>query len=369
MNQPKLNASVPLGSLLDRYLVFGFVKIFALSLLCLTMLYLIVDLFDRIDNLLKAGAPMWTSVRYFLHKLPFFFSRVVGFATLFATLFFLGNLSRHQEITAMRSSGLSLYRISLPLLTCSLLIGVLSFFWNEALVPVFTRKAEYIYKTEVQKKQPRSLLGTQDIWIRSQDSFIRVDRFDPKANTLQGVSIFLLNSDFSLRGVIEAPRARWDGASWDVSGATEWTFQPDGKMTQRKLDVTLPLSETPEDLKVFVREPEEFNIVELKKQITDLRAKGMDTTEYEVDLQVKFALPLVVPLLALLGIPLSLRHGRGGGIAPAFGLTMLVGLGYSFLMAFSVSLGHSGAIRPWIAAWLPNLSLCLVGLFFALGED
>lgn len=369
MRQRKLNASVPLGSLLDRYLAGGFVKVFALSLLCITALYLVVDFFDRIDNLLKAGAPVWTSLRYFLHKLPFLISRVVSFAALFSTLFFLGTLSRHQEVTAMRSSGLSLHRISLPLLTCSLVIGMLSFFWNEALVPIFARKAHYIYKTEVQKKPLRSLLGTEDIWIRAEDSFIRVGRFDPRANTLQGVSVFLLNRDFSLRGVIEAPRARWDGVGWKVSGATEWTFHPGGKMTRRKLDITLPLAETPEDLKIFVREPEEFSIFELNKQIGDLRAKGLDATEYEVDLQVKIAVPLLAPLLVLLGIPFALKSGPGGAMAVAFGLSLLVGLGYWVLMAFSISLGHSGALHPWLAAWVPNLSLGLVGLFFALGED
>ncbi|MBI2359794.1 MAG: LPS export ABC transporter permease LptG [Deltaproteobacteria bacterium] len=369
MKQRDLNASVPLGSLLDRYLAIGFIKLFALSLLCITAFYLVVDFFDRIDNLLKAGAPVWTSLRYFLYKMPVLISRVVGFAALFSTLFFLGTLSRHQEITAMRSSGLSLRRISLPLLACSLVIGVLGFFWSEGLVPVFTRKAQYIYKTEVQKKQPRSLLGTEDIWIRGEDSFIRVDRFDAKANILLGVSVFLLNRDFSLRGVIEAARARWDGTHWDVSGATEWTFHPGGTTTQRKRDIALPLAETPEDLKIFVREPEEFSIFELKKQISDLKSKGLNTTEYEVDLQVKFALTLLAPLLVLLGIPFALGRGPGGGMALAFGLSLLVGLGYWFVMAFSVSLGHSGAVHPWIAAWVPNLSLGLVGLFFALGQD
>ncbi|MFQ5903123.1 MAG: LptF/LptG family permease [Candidatus Binatia bacterium] len=197
-------ASLPIGGILDRYLIRGFMRIFVITLLGTTALYLIVDFFDRVDNLLKTGTPLWTSIRYFLYKLPLLISRVFGFAALFSTLFSLGMLSRTQEITAMRSSGLSLRRISLPLLLISFLICIFTFFWNEALVPIFTRKSQYIYKTEVKKKQPRSLVGTKDIWMRGEGAFISVDHFDTKKGVLEGVSIYLLDRDFSLRGLFEA---------------------------------------------------------------------------------------------------------------------------------------------------------------------
>lgn len=362
-------ASLPIGGTLDRYMIRGFVRIFALSLLCTTILYLIVDFFDRIDHLLQTGTPLWTSVRYFLYKLPLLTSRVLGFAALFSTLFSLGMMSRTQEITAIRSSGLSLRRISLPFLLLSLLICVFTFFWNEALVPIFTGKSQYIYKTEIRKKQPKSLVGTNDIWMRGEGTFISVDHFDSKKSVLEGVSIYLLDRDFSLKGLIEARWAQWNGTRWETKGGTEWLFLPDGQMTQRKVDTLLPLSETPEDFKLLAREPEEFSFFDLQKQIADLKSKGIDATEYEVDLQVKMALPLISPLMVFLAIPFALRHGPGGGMALSFGLTMMIGLGYWFVLAFSVSLGHSGAFPPWIAAWLPNILLALVGLFFFTGEE
>jgi lipopolysaccharide export system permease protein len=354
----------PIGGILDRYLLRGFIKVFALSLLCTTLLYLIVDFFDRIDNLLRAGAPLWTSIRYFLYKLPLLVSRVFGFAVLFSTLFSVGMSSRNHEITAMRSSGLSIYRISLPLFICSLLICGLTFFWNEALVPIFTRQAQYIYKTEVKKREPKSLIGTKDMWIRTEDAFISVDRFDTKKSVLEGISIFLLNRDFTLKGLIQVRSARWNGSRWQASRGNEWLFLPDGQMVQRKTDASLSLPETPEDLKILAREPDEFSFFDLKRQIADLKAKGIDTTDQEVDLQVKMAVPFVSPLLVLLAIPFAVRHGRGGGLALSFGLTMLIGFGYWSMLAFSVSLGHSGALPGWIAGWLPNVTLAMVGLFF-----
>jgi lipopolysaccharide export system permease protein len=352
------------GGILDRYIIGNFLKIVGVSLLCTAALYLIVDFFDRIDGLLKAGAPVGAAIRYFLYKLPVLISRVFGFAVLFSTLFSIGMLSRSQEITAMRAAGLSVYRISLPLFISSLLICALNFVWNEALVPVFTRESQYIFKTEVKKKEPKSLLGTKDMWIRSEEAFISVNRFDTKSSTLEGLTIFLLNRDFTLRGLIEVPSARWNGTRWQPTKAIQWVLLPNGGLDQRVGNVTIPISETPEDLKLLAREPEEFSFLDLKKQIVDLQGKGIDATEQKVDLHVKMAVPFVSLLMAVLAIPFAIRHSRSGGLALSFGLTMLIGFGYWFLLAFSISLGHGGAIPAWMAAWFPNVTIAMVGLFF-----
>ena len=111
--------TMPVGSILDRYVSAGFLRVFGISLTVITGLYLTADFFERIGSLLESGAPVETVLRYFLFKAPLVISRVVGFATLFSTLFCLGLLARSQEITAIRSSGVSVQRIALPLLVLS----------------------------------------------------------------------------------------------------------------------------------------------------------------------------------------------------------------------------------------------------------
>ncbi|HZD42129.1 MAG TPA: LptF/LptG family permease, partial [Terriglobales bacterium] len=221
---------LPLGSILDSYLGRGFLRIFFLSLVSCTSLFLIVEFFDRIGNFLDIGAPISTLVRYFFFKVPLAVSRVIGFATLFSTLFCMGMLARTQEITAMRSNGLRVQRIALPILLLSLLIAVFAFVWNEGIVPAFAHRAQTIYKTEVKKKRQQSLYGTHDIWIRGKGSFVNIDNFDVRTNTLDGITIFLLNRDFSLRGLVDIPSARWTGRGWEAQGASEWILAPDGKM-------------------------------------------------------------------------------------------------------------------------------------------
>jgi lipopolysaccharide export system permease protein len=360
---------MPLGSILDRYLARGFVKIFFVSLLCITALYLIVDFFDRISVFLDTDTPLSTIARYFFYKAPLLVSRVVGFATLFSTLFCLGMLARTQEITAMRAGGLSLRRLALPLFLVSLVICLLSFSWNEGLVPIFEHRAQTIYKTEVKNKQQKSLFGSHDIWIRGANSFVNVDTFDAKSRALHGVTVFLLNRDFSLRGMIEIPTAHWNGKEWKNEGATEWRILADGQMAKHDAVGAPPIIETPQDFELLARDPEEFTFFDLRKLIGDMKSKGLDATAYEVDLQFKLALPVISPLMVLLAVPFAVKRHLGSGMALSFGVAMLIGFGYWVLSAFCLSLGHSGALPVGIAAWLPNAVFALIGLFFFSGEE
>ena len=358
---------LPLGAILDRYLVRGFLRVFFLTLLCSTSLFLIVDCFDRLGTFLDAGAPLSTIVRYFFYTTPLSISRVIGFATLFSTLFCLGALARSQEITAMRSSGLSIQRISLPLLILSMVICVVTFFWNEGLVPIFAHRASMIYKVEIKNKQQQSLFGTRDIWIRGDGSFINVDNFDTKLRALEGVTVFLVNRDFSLRGMLQIPDVRWTGKQWETKEATEWHFLPEGKLSSEQVTASPPVTETPDDLKLLARDAEEFSFFDLQKQITDMKSKGMDTRAYEVDIQTKLAMPLIAPLMVLLAVPFALKK-QISGVALSFGIAMAIGFGYWVLSAFCISLGHGGALASMVAAWIPNSIFTMVGVFFFTAE-
>jgi lipopolysaccharide export system permease protein len=236
-------------------------------------------------------------------------------------------------------------------------------------VPAFSQRADAIYKVEIKNKQQQSLFGNRDIWVRGEGSFINIDYFDTGTNTLQDVTIFLLKRDFSLEGFVEIPRGRWNGNKWEVENAVEWRFLPDGKMASRKLDVPPPITETPQDLKFLARDASEFTYFDLQKQIADMKAKGIDTTAYEVDLQIKLALPFISPLMVLLAVPFALKKHISGGVALSFVMAMLIGFGYWVLISFCISLGHSGGLPAWLAAWAPNLIFTMIGIYYFTAEE
>jgi len=360
---------LPLGGILDRYLARGFLRAFFISLACITGLYLIVEFFDRIGTFIDSGASAGSIIRYLAYKAPLLISRVIGFATLFSALFCLGMLARTQEITAMRASGISVQRIALPLVILSLFICQFSFFWNEALVPVFARQAQTIFRTEIKNRQQQSLLGTADIWMRGEGSFININNFDTSTSTLQGITIFLLNRDLTLRGVMEIPTAIWTERGWKASGVTEWSFLPDGRVLNHKTNVAPPISETPDDLKLLATDADEFSFFDLQKRISDMQSKGIDATRYEVNLQTKLALPWISPLMILIAIPFALRRHMSGSMAMSFGGAMAIGFGYWVVSAFCFSLGYNSALGPWTAAWAPNAIFGLIGVFFFTAEE
>jgi lipopolysaccharide export system permease protein len=361
--------TLPLSAILDRYLAQGFLRIFAITLLWNTAIFVIVEFFDIVGVFISADATIWTIIRYFFYKIPVSMSRVIGFATLFSTLFSLGMLARTQEITAMRSSGISVQRIALPILILSGMIYLFTFFWNETLVPSFAHQAQTIYRTEIRKRQQKSLFGTADIWMRGEGSFVNVDNFDVATNTLHGVTVFVLNRDFSLGGLIEIPVAKWDGVGWKAERATGWMISKDGKFVSQNATDALPITDSPEDLKLLARDADEFTFFDLRKQIADMRSKGLDATRYEVDLQSKLALPLISPLVVLIAIPFALKKQMSGSMALSFGVAMIISFGYWVLAAFCISLGHSAVLPPWISAWLPNTIFLMIGLFFFTAEE
>jgi lipopolysaccharide export system permease protein len=360
---------LPFGSIVDRYLASSFIRIFIGSLLVFTAMFAVVEFFERIGALVDSGISVVTALRYLLYKIPLSLARVIGFAALFSALFCLGMLSKSQEITAMKASGLSTRRLAFPLVCLSMCICIANFVWNEGLVPIFAHRAETIYKTEIKKKQQQSLFGTKDIWIRSEGGFVNVDNFDSKNRILEGITFFVLTRDFTLQGTVGVPKAYWTGQKWEAQKGTDWRFLPDGKLTQRIVTTPPNIPETPDDLMLLAREPEEFTFFDLQKQITDMKSKGMDATAYEVDLQVKLAIPFISPLMVLIAIPLALKRRAGGGLALSFGIAILIGFGYWVLSAFSFSLGHSSALPPTIAAWLPNSVFALLGIYLFTVED
>ena len=139
-------------------------------------------------------------------------------------------------------------------------------------------------------------------------------------------------------------------------------------MVRGEAKPVLPLTETPEDLKLLARDAEEFTFFDLQKQIADMKSKGIDTTSYEVDLQIKLALPFISPLMVLLAIPFALKRQMSGSISLSFGVAMVIGFGYWVLTAFCVSLGHGGALPSWISAWTPNAIFAMIGFFFFTTE-
>jgi lipopolysaccharide export system permease protein len=353
---------------LGRYVVTEFLRVFALCLGAFLILYLIVDFFDHFDDFLKFKASIGAAIRYFLFKIPLIVTQVTPVAVLASLLLALGGLSRHNEITAMQACGVSLVQLTGPLLATCLLLSLFSLVWNESVVPYFNRKVRTINTVEIKKRELPTIFGTSELWSHGENSVLNVKMFDAQEQRLMGVTLYRIGGDFRLEGVTEVPWAKWTGERWKFRDGVEREFLPSGEVRSKTIQRgTLALRETPETLSTARREAEEYDFFALRSLIENMQRKGLDPTEYVVDLHLKLAVPFISLVMALIAIPFGMRNLRATSLATNIGTALVIGFSYWVVLALAISLGHSGALPPIVAAWTANVIFCAAGVFLLLG--
>jgi lipopolysaccharide export system permease protein len=293
---------------------------------------------------------------YFFYSIPIIISIVLPFAVLLATLMSYGSLSKHNEITALKANGISLYRISFPVLIFAAVIAIFLFYFSELITPASIQKTENIIKFDVQKQQKLGFFKQNEIWYRSANAIYNFKIFDVNTNTLRGVTINYLNPDFTLNMRIDAKSAEWDNDHWIFHNLLITTFDSNNiPVLERAEEKIINIPERPDNFKIIQKDAEKMGYFELRKYVKKIQAEGYDVTRYLVDLQGKIAFPIVTIILVFIGVFFSLRSERSGGVMQSIGMGILIGASYWIIHAFSMSLGRSGTLSPFIAAWAANI--------------
>jgi lipopolysaccharide export system permease protein len=341
---------------LDRYLIVEFSRSLLLIAACFVSLFLIIDFFEKTRMFLSNHATFQQIAAHFLFRIPMILSQTLPAAVLLASLIVFGYLSRHNEITAMKANGISLYRISLPVLLIAGAVCVAVFLLSEWVTPYTNERAEYIRLVEVQKQKSLGSFKQDQIWYRGQKGIYNFRLFDAQSRTLKGITIYYLDHEMNLVMRLDAERGEWKEGHWLFHNVLLIRF-PGGEfptMTRVASEV-VDIPETPEDFKVVQKDVETMGYAELKRYIGKLQTDGYDATRYIVDLNGKIAFPFVSVILAVIGICFSLRSERSGNIAQGIGAGLVIGFSYWLVFAFGMSLGRSGTLPPIVAAWFGNI--------------
>jgi lipopolysaccharide export system permease protein len=277
-------------------------------------------------------------------------------ATLIATLLTLGNLSRHNEIIAMRASGVSLTRIIVPLLTAGLLISAVGFLNNEFIMPYYASRASYIRKVEIEKKEQRVMFQQTKLWLRGpENSIANIELVSPNRREMIGLNIYKLNPDYSVHERIRAGSLEWEDGAWRLKQSYTYTFSGDEVRSRPSDGEVFNIVENPDDLGMIVKNSSEMSFKEMWDYVKRLRTSGYQAASYEVDLYNKIAFPFASFLMVLISIPFSIHKQRTGGAAKGFAIAVLIAFFYWTLASIGASLGHSGSLPPVVAAWFANL--------------
>jgi len=350
---------------LHRYIMREYLKIFSLSLSSLILIYIVVIFFQKMNFFQRHNAPFYLMFEYVLYKIPeATFQWTIPYAVLLTTLLTLGTLSRHSEITAFKAGGISLYRITLPLILIVLIVSFFSFLGNDYLVPFTNQKTRYLLDVKVRKEPPTGFFKNYKIWYRSDRRILNIQLLDAAKKALRGLTLYEFDDQFRCTQRIDASEARWADGKWRFYDGAIRDFGESGsiRMTAFK-EMDFPLKENWESFQKSAGDSAEMSYAELRTYIQKIQASGYDATRYLVDLYAKISYPLLNLIMILIGVPFALKTGRSGGVALSIGISMMIGFAYGITFYLFLSFGKSGILSPLLSSWIPTVLFGLAGIF------
>jgi len=343
-------------TLLNKYIFKEFISLVAGVLSGLIIVYLCVEFLQTADKLIKFHATLVQIGTYFLYSIPRMVTMTLPMATLIGAILSLGNLSRHNEIIAMRASGVSLISIVAPLLLGGLLISALGFLNNEVLMPAYSYRANYLRKVEIEKNQQRVMFQQHKLWLRGPDNSIaNIELVSPNRNEMIGLNIYKLNPDYSVRERIKAGSLLWENGAWHLKKSRTYATSGDSVRSRVSDDEVFNIVDSPDDLGMIVKNSEEMNFGEMWDYVKRLKTSGYKAVTYEIDLHNKLAFPLSSFLMVMISIPFSIHKVRAGGAGKGFAFAVLIVFIYWTFTSVGASLGRSGTLPPYAGAWLANI--------------
>ena len=356
--------------LLDLYLLREFIYYFVLLTVGFIVLFEVFTFFDLLDDIAQHRTGIFEVVQYFIYLACYLFYQLAPLAALVSVLVTVGIMTKNNELVAFKASGLSLYRIALPLLLAGLLLAAGLVALDDTYLP-FANQRQDALRNQIKGRPAQTFYQPSREWIFGENAKIyNYQFFDPDRELFGGLNVFELDpANFAVKRRIYAARAHWDPQQgiWILQSGWVRDFH-DGVLTTYTPFLANALNELSEPPSYFnreVRQSYQMTWWELQRYIADLRQAGFDVARLSVQLQKKLSFPLVAPIIILLAIPFSILVGTRGAIG---GLALGVGIAivYWAASALTEAMGAVGQLPPLLAAWAPNTVFGFLGLYFFL---
>jgi len=354
----------------DRYILTGFLFYFFLLLLSFVLMTHVFTFFELLSDIIKHGAPLSLILSYHLFLTPRLVYEFTPLAVLAAVLVVFGVLTKHNEVTAFKACGISVYRLAVPVLLASTALSGALFAFDHYWVPKADRRQDAI-RAEIKGKPAQTFLRPDRKWIYGlEDRVYYYKYFNQADQVMVGVNVYEIDPvRFRLRRHISAESAKWDGTinkwvfrngwSRDMVGENITHFESFPRDTK-----TFP--ELKEDPQYFVREifqSRQMNFQELDHYIQELRQRGFDTVALQVQFHKKFSVPLFALIMAMVSIPFAFLAGNRGAMA-GVGLSLALAIAYWSVGQLFEQVGNLSQLSAPVAAWAPDVVFALAGLYF-----
>ena len=322
-------------------------------------------LFPLISKAVKYGFSAFDTMQMFIYKLPSIISLTLPMAILLATILVIGRLSASLEILALRSAGVHIFRILIPVLSIGLIVSLVNIIFNEIVVPRGNYHAELL--KESLKKTSLSLKEGVNVTQYTEDGLplriINVREINEQVLTDITIAEY---DDGRLSRVIRSESGSWDPiGGWVFYNGLMHVFlkqSSDDLMVINFEKEVINLNLNPFDYATREKSVDEMSAKELKQYIEKQRLLGKNVSEFMVHYYVKFALPFACLIFTIIGAAVSIQpHRRSSAVG--MGLSIIIILVYYLLYSFSLTLGIYEIIPSMLGAWLPNIIVGVVGVY------
>lgn len=354
-------------TLLDRYIIRQFLGTFFFSMLALCIIFLIVNLMETLDKFIDQNISIETIAIYYLNFLPEIIKLLTPIAMLMAALFSIGKMSNLNEITAMKSGGMSLYRLMFPLFIVSVLITSGHLYFNGWIVPASNARKLSIERMQLKKEDATSTL--YNVYLRDANTKnVIMNYYDGESKSGSGIIIEEFSSESHPRILkrIDAESMKWDttGKQWLAMNAHERKLSGDSSFTMKFTShAVLPITliTRHDDIIRLQQTPDELNFDEQKEYIALLERGGKNIRRQLIEYHGQYAFPFANIIVILFAIPFSAIRKKSG-LALEIATAMVVSFLYLAFTKIGQNIGYSMDIDPLLVGWFPNILFSIIAI-------
>ena len=351
--------------LLDKYVLKELLYPFLFGVASFSSIFIASSmLFKIVKYITTYGASTSSVAKLFLYSMPEIINYTFPMSVLLATLMAFGKLSGSSEIVAMKSGGISYYRMVAPVVIVGFIVSMFSVIWAEKVVPPSKHEAKRILEVEIKgdakpKTQEHIVIKT----LKGDTQRITYARtFNEKTGIMRDVTIEEFHKR-KLSRIQTAKTARWEDNKWVLRNGNVYTMnEKEGVVSKAEFNrQVIPINTTPREISWEQKDVDEMTLGELRGYIRILERQKQSTAHCWTEIFMRFAIPLASLVFALVGAPLGTQRQRSGS-SIGLGISVLVIFVYYAIMAFATGLGKGGVIPPFFGAMASNIIFFIAGI-------
>lgn len=355
--------------ILDKYIIKNFLIPFFYCLALFLFLYIIIDLFGHLDEILKNKVPILILQEYYLSMTPFIIMHTAPVASLLSIIYVVSSMNKHDEITAMRASGINMQRILTPFICAGFAISITVFAISEKLLPSSMKNAQHIKEKYIDKKDnPVSKKAMDNIALYGKnDRLIFIKSYDPNEALAKGITILQQDKSGNVTKKTSAQEGTWQKSGWTFSNVLIYELDDKGLIKGNpsffeKSDIDL---EEPAEIISKGADYEFMNFKDLASYIENFANAPPDIIQrLKVDLYHKISFPFTSLILIIIGAAFAIKIKQRSKTAAIMGtgISLVIGFIYYAIMAMCIAFGKGGILPPFLSAHLANIVFGLVGI-------